>query len=60
MDFGAKIIANVGGVNITQTMMNTWIILIFLTIVALILRAKINNYPLRRQRQMCIRDRLSS
>lgn len=44
MDFGAKIIANVGGVNITQTMMNTWIILIFLTIVALILRAKINKF----------------
>lgn len=44
MDFGAKIIANVGGVNITQTMMNTWIILIFLTIVALILRAKINRF----------------
>ena len=43
MDFGAKIITQIGGVNITQTMMNTWIIIIALTIVALILRAKINK-----------------
>ncbi len=44
MDFGAKIITQIGGVNITQTMMNTWIIIIALTIVALILRAKINKF----------------
>lgn len=44
MDFGAKIITNIGGVNITQTMMNTWIIIIFLTIVALIIRSKINKF----------------
>ncbi len=44
MDFGAKIITTIGGVNITQTMMNTWIIIIALTIVALIIRAKINKF----------------
>lgn len=44
MDFGAKIITQIGGVNITQTMMNTWIIIIVLTIVALILRSKINKF----------------
>ena len=44
MDFGAKIITQIGGVNITQTMMNTWIIIIALTIVALILRAKISKF----------------
>lgn len=44
MDFGAKIITTIGGVNITQTMMNTWIILIALTIIALILRVKINKF----------------
>ncbi|WP_250278065.1 F0F1 ATP synthase subunit A [[Clostridium] colinum] len=44
MDFGAKIITQIGGVNITQTMMNTWIIIVVLTIVALILRAKINKF----------------
>ncbi len=44
MDFGAKIITQIGGVNITQTMMNTWIIIIVLTIVALILRAKIKKF----------------
>ena len=44
MDFGTKIITNIGGVNITQTTMNTWIIIIFLTIVALIIRSKINKF----------------
>nr|WP_317357446.1 F0F1 ATP synthase subunit A [uncultured Tyzzerella sp.] len=44
MDFGAKVITTIGGVNITQTMMNTWIIIVLLTIVALILRAKINKF----------------
>lgn len=44
MDFGAKIITTIGPVNITQTMMNTWIIIIALTIVALIVRAKINKF----------------
>lgn len=44
MDFGAKIITQIGGVNITQTMMNTWIIIIALTIIALILRAKISKF----------------
>ncbi|WP_317366440.1 F0F1 ATP synthase subunit A [uncultured Tyzzerella sp.] len=44
MDFGTSIITKIGGVNITQTMMNTWIIIIFLTILALIIRAKINKF----------------
>lgn len=48
MDFGAKVITKVSifgvDINITQTMMNTWIIIAILTILALIVRVKLNNF----------------
>ena len=44
MDFGTKIIGKIGDVNITQTMMNTWIIIIAVLIIGLILRAKIKKF----------------
>lgn len=43
-DFGAKIITTIGGVNITETMMTTWIIVIALIIIAGIIGAKVKNF----------------
>ncbi|MFI3230001.1 MAG: F0F1 ATP synthase subunit A [bacterium] len=44
MDFGAKIITQIGGINITQTMMNTWILIAILTIVCVVIRGKISKF----------------
>ncbi len=43
-DFGAKVITQIGGVNITQTMMNAWIVMSVLIILALIVRIKMKKF----------------
>lgn len=44
MDFGYKVITQIAGVDITQTMMNTWIIIALLTVSSCIINAKIKKF----------------
>lgn len=44
LDFGAKTFFKIGGINITQTHVNTWIIIAVLTVIALFLNAKIKKF----------------